>query len=79
MDPGIEVALEFGDRSIDLLAEDDAKELIEHRLAEPLDDAVRFADSWSWCANGRYLEPKDDQEMGQQVGLGGALVGAGRL
>ena len=40
LDPGIEVGLEFGDRSIDLLAEDDAIELIEHRLVEPLDDAI---------------------------------------
>ena len=42
LDPGIEVGLEFGDRSIDLLAEDDAIELIEHRLVEPLDDAIRL-------------------------------------
>ena len=43
LDPGIEVGLEFGDRSIDLLAEDDAIELIEHRLVEPLDDAsIRY-------------------------------------
>ena len=37
LDPGVEVGLKFGDRSIDLLAEDDAIELIEHRLVEPLD------------------------------------------
>ena len=40
--PGIEVGLKFGDRSIDLLAEDDAIELIEHRLVEPLNDAIRL-------------------------------------
>jgi hypothetical protein len=40
LDPGIEVGLEFGDRSIDLLAEDDSIELIEHRLVKPLDDAI---------------------------------------
>src|SRR6202021_487207 len=38
--PGIEVGLKFGDRSIDLLAEDDAIELIEHRLVEPLNDPI---------------------------------------
>ena len=42
LDPGIEVGLEFGDRSIDLLAEDDAVELIAHRLVEALDDAIRL-------------------------------------
>ena len=42
LDPGIEVGLEFGDRLIDLLAEDDAIELIEHRLVEPLNDAIRL-------------------------------------
>ncbi len=40
LDPGIEVGLKFGDRSIDLLAEDDAIELIEQRLVEPLNDAI---------------------------------------
>ena len=42
LDPGIEVGLEVGDRCIDLLAENDAIELIEHRLVEPLDDAIRL-------------------------------------
>src|SRR6201982_44431 len=42
LDPGIEVGLEFGDRLIDLLAEDDAIELTEHRLVEPLNDAIRL-------------------------------------
>ena len=42
LDPGIEVGLKFGDRSIDLLAEDDAIELIEHRFVGPLNDAIRL-------------------------------------
>ena len=49
LDPGIEVGLEFGDRSIDLLAEDDAIELIEHRLVEPLDDAVIRCEIFRRC------------------------------
>ena len=40
LDPGIEIALKVGDRSINLLAEGDAMELVEPRLVEPLDDAV---------------------------------------
>src|SRR5579863_7690930 len=42
LDPRIEIGLKLGDRSIDLLAEDDAIELIEHRLVEALDDAIRL-------------------------------------
>ena len=40
LDPGIEIALKVADRSINLLAEGDAMELVEHSLVEPLDDAV---------------------------------------
>src|SRR5579872_5791121 len=42
LDPRIEIGLKLGDRSIDLLAEDDAIELIEHHLVEALDDAIRL-------------------------------------
>src|SRR5882757_10913214 len=42
LDPGIKVRLEFGDRAVDLLAKGDAIELVEHRLVEPLDDAIRL-------------------------------------
>ena len=62
LDPGIEVGLKFGDRSIDLLAEDDAIELIEHRLVEPLNDAISLAGSWSWCA--RMVDIFERSEIG---------------
>ena len=42
LDPAIKIDLEIDDRSIDLLSEGDAVELIEHRLVEPLDDAIRL-------------------------------------
>ena|SRR6516225_10917740 len=38
--PGVEVGLQFVDRLIELLAERDAIELVEHGLVEALDDAV---------------------------------------
>jgi hypothetical protein len=38
--PDIEILLQFADRRIDLLAEGDAVELIEHGLVKPLDDAI---------------------------------------
>ena len=38
----IKIDLEIGDRAVDLLAKGDAIELIEHRLVEPLDDAIRL-------------------------------------
>jgi hypothetical protein len=53
LDPGIEVGLEFGDQSIDLLAEDGAIELIEHRLVEPLDDAIRL---WALGVGARMVD-----------------------
>jgi hypothetical protein len=40
LDPTIDVALEFGDRSVDLLSERHAVKLVERPLVEPLDDAV---------------------------------------
>src|ERR1700729_1562238 len=40
LDPAIKIDLEIGDRAVDLLAKGDAIELIEHRLVEPLDDAI---------------------------------------
>src|ERR1700691_5355232 len=43
-DPIIEVALQLGDGAVNLLAKGDAIELIEHRLVEPLDDAIRLRD-----------------------------------
>jgi hypothetical protein len=52
LDPGIEIVLRFGDRSINLLAEDDAIELIEQRLVEPLDDAVGL---WALGLGGRMV------------------------
>ena len=42
LNPAIKIELEIGDRAIDLLAEGDAIELIEHRLVEPLNDAIRL-------------------------------------
>ena len=42
LDPAIKIDLEIGDRAVDLLAKGDAIELIEHRLVEPLDDAIRL-------------------------------------
>jgi hypothetical protein len=42
LDPAIKIDLEIGDRAVDLLAKGDAIELIEHRLMEPLDDAIRL-------------------------------------
>jgi IS30 family transposase len=38
--PGVEIGLQFVDRRIDLLAEGDAIELVEHGLVKALDDAV---------------------------------------
>ena len=38
--PDIEILLQFADRRIDLLAEGDAVELVEHGLVKPLDDAI---------------------------------------
>jgi hypothetical protein len=52
LDPGIEIVLRFGDRSINLLAEDDAIELIEQRLVEPLDDALGL---WALGLGGRMV------------------------
>ncbi len=42
LDPAIQIDLEIGDRAVDLLAKGDAIELIEHRLVEALDDAIRL-------------------------------------
>src|ERR1700722_18182894 len=42
LDPAIKIDLEIGDRAVDLLAKGDTIELIEHRLVEPLDDAIRL-------------------------------------
>ncbi len=44
LDPAIKIDLEIGDRAVDLLWRKvyDAIELIEHRLVEPLDDAIRL-------------------------------------
>src|SRR5579863_7506513 len=42
LDPAIKIDLEIGDRAVDLLAKGDAIELIEHRLVEPLNDAIRL-------------------------------------
>src|SRR3954464_3847705 len=39
-DPLIKVALQFGDRAVDALAERDPIELVQHRLVEALNDAV---------------------------------------
>ena len=38
--PDIEILLQFADRRIDLLAEGDAVELVEHGLVKPFDDAI---------------------------------------
>jgi hypothetical protein len=71
LDPGIEVGLEFGDRSIDLLAEDDAIELIEHRLVEPLGDAVRL---WALSLGARMVDILERQIELVFVVLGVAAV-----
>src|SRR5436190_610607 len=39
-DPRVEIALQFGNRSIDFLAEDDTVELVQHRLVESLNNAI---------------------------------------
>lgn len=39
-DPGIEIELQLLQRSIDLLAERDPVELIQHRLVKPLADPI---------------------------------------
>lgn len=40
VEPRIKVRLQGGDRVVDLLAEDDAIELVEHGLVQPFDDPV---------------------------------------
>ena len=40
LDPIIEIALQLADRAVDLLAEGDAVELVEHGLVEPLNNAI---------------------------------------
>jgi hypothetical protein len=40
MDPSVEIGLEFDDRTVDLLSEGHAVELVQHGLMEALDDAV---------------------------------------
>src|SRR5438105_14048385 len=58
-DPGIEVGLQLVDRAIDLLAEGDAVELVQHGAMEALADARWSAGSWSWCGCGRRPRPPD--------------------
>src|SRR4051812_27384594 len=41
-DPLIQVGLQLGDRAVDPLAERDPVELVQHRLVEALNDAVRL-------------------------------------
>src|SRR3954451_12631420 len=41
-DPFIKVGLQLDDRAVDALAERDPIELVQHRLVETLDDAVRL-------------------------------------
>ena len=41
-DPLIQVGLQLGDRAVDALAERDPIELVQHRLVEALNDAVRL-------------------------------------
>jgi hypothetical protein len=84
LDPGIEIALKFGDRSIDLLAEDDAIELVEHRLVEAPDDAiiryevrrrlvVRLFPEGNW----RYGEPIRDTGRREHEGAGRPPIDSG--
>ena len=79
LNPGIEVVLKFGDRSIDLLAKGDTIELVEHRLVEALDDAIiRYeigGASWSGCSRegaGDMVSPSGTR------GAGSTKVRAGR-
>ena len=79
LDPGIEVGLEIGDRSIDLLAKGDAIELIEHRLVEPLDDAIiryvivgALLSAYSRKGDGDMVSPSGTR------GAGSTKVRAGR-
>ena len=44
----IEVDLQILDRGVDLLAEGDAVELVEHGLVEALDDAVGLVERFEW-------------------------------
>jgi hypothetical protein len=40
LDPAIEIGLQFADRSVDLLSEGDAIELIERGLMDPADKLI---------------------------------------
>ena len=84
LDPGIEIALEFGDRSVDLLAEGDAIELVEHRLVEALDDAIiryvirrRLAVRLFPKGRRRYGEPILDTGRREHEGAGRPSIDSG--
>src|ERR1700745_898024 len=84
LDPGIEVGLEFGDRLIDLLAEDDAIELIERRLVEPLNHAIiryvirrRLVVRLSPKGSRRYGEPIRDTGRREHEGAGRPPIDSG--
>jgi hypothetical protein len=78
-DPLIEIALQLGDRAIDLLAERHAIELVEDGLVEPLGDAIiwyeirrRLAVRYSREGNGDLVSPSGTR------GAGSTKVRAGR-
>ena len=78
-DPIIEVALQLGDGAVNLLTEGDAIELIEHRLVEPLDDAIiryeiigAFLSACSRKGDGDMVSPSGTR------GAGSTKVRAGR-
>ena len=79
LDPAIKIDLEIGDRAVDLLAKGDAIELIEHRLVEPLDDAIIRYEIIGASLSGCFR--KGDGDMVSPCGTRGAgstKVRAGR-
>ena len=84
LDPAIKIDLEFSHRSIDLFSEGDAIELIEHRLVEPLDDAIiryvirrRLAVRLFPKGRRRYGEPILDTGRREHEGAGRPSIDSG--
>ena len=84
MDPAIKIDLEIGDRAVDRLAKGDAIELIEHRLVEPLDDALiryvirrRLAVRLFPKGRRRYGEPILDTGRREHEGAGRPSIDSG--
>ena len=71
LDPAIKIDLEIGNRAVDLFAKGDAIELIEHRLVEPLDDAIRL---WALGLGARMVDVLERQVELIFVVLGVATI-----